>query len=469
MKPVYIIIGVIIICGIGVSGCRKYLTIPPSSSQLVTSSTFNNDISATSAVTYIYTQMMNNSDSYILSYDNGLLADELTVYSTTSGGYSFYTNEMTAINNPGLWSEGYNCIYQANVAIDAIQSSGGMSSFAKQQLTGECKFIRALWNFLLTNCYGNIPLVLTGDYSTNATIARSATDSVYRQIIQDLKDAKILLSSRFLDALDTLTSSDRVRPTKWAAMALLSRVYLYNSDYTDAKSEADTVIENNSLFGLTTLNSVFLANSNEAIWQLMIPQPSFNNATPDGYGFIMLVDPTVNSSYAAISPQLLGSFEGGDSRRTTWIDSITSASTPATTYYFPYKYTVSFASSPTEYQMVLRLAEQYLIRAEAEARMGDLGPAAADLNVIRNRANLSNSIAASESDLVNAILHERQVELFTEWGCRWFDLRRTGEINSVMSVITPLKGGSWSANDTLYPIPLGDITVDPKLSQNAGY
>ena len=119
--------------------------------------------------------------------------------------------------------------------------------------------------------------------------------------------------------------------------------------------------------------------------------------------------------------------------------------------------------------MVLRLGEQYLIRAEAEAQGNDLINAAKDLNIIRERAGLADTTTTTSSDMLALILHESQVELFTEWGCRWFDLIRTGNVNQVMIQVTPQKGGSWNSNDTLYPIPLSNITVDPNLTQNAGY
>jgi hypothetical protein len=95
---------------------------------------------------------------------------------------------------------------------------------------------------------------------------------------------------------------------------------------------------------------------------------------------------------------------------------------------------------------------------------------AADLNVIRTRAGLPNTVATTESGLLSAIVHERQVEFFTEWGHRWCDLKRTGLVDSVMSIVTPLKGGaSWSSNGAIYPIPQTERNSDPNLSQNKGY
>jgi hypothetical protein len=175
---------------------------------------------------------------------------------------------------------------------------------------------------------------------------------------------------------------------------------------------------------------------------------------------------------STISNQLLNSFEPGDLRKMYWIGVY--PVNASLSYYFPFKYQ-NATSTITEYETVLRLAEQYLIRAEAEAKLNDLGNAATDLNVIRKRAGLSNiadSVAANQDLLLAAILHERQVELFTEWGHRWFDLIRTGTINSVMggaSGACQVKGGTWASTDQLFPIPQTEINNDPALSQNVGY
>ena len=116
--------------------------------------------------------------------------------------------------------------------------------------------------------------------------------------------------------------------------------------------------------------------------------------------------------------------------------------------------------------MILRLGEQYLIRAEARAQQGNVSGAWQDLNTIRMRADLGPS---AQPDILAAIGHERQIELFTEMGQRWLDLKRTGQVNAVMEVATPLKGGSWNSYQQLYPVAQGDIQDDPQLTQNVGY
>jgi hypothetical protein len=463
--------------------CKKFVEIGPPTTQIVTADVLSNSNTVTSALTAIYTQMFNNNESWYMAQDQGLLADELKSYSTAQDQLQFYTNSMSAINNNGNWNNAYNYIYQANALIVGLKSNGNISPAISQQIVGEAKFMRAFWHFYLTNMYGDIPVVTTTDYTINGSIARTPRAQVYTQIISDLIDAETFLNSNYVDVSDTAITTERVRPTKGAAQAMLARTYLYTQKFDSAEAEATLVINNTSLYGLC-LNlspmmgpsSVFLKNSTEAIWQLGTPLPASNN-TIDAQYFILAAAPsTGDQNSATISSQLMNSFEANDLRKANWIGVYINPTDSSVQYFFPYKYQAYNTANPiSEYTMVLRLAEQYLIRAEARAQQSNLSGAASDLNVIRNRAglaNISDAIASSQSALLTAILHERQVELFTEWGHRWFDLNRTGAINSVMGTpgnVCQAKGGAWNSDWELYPIPQSDIMNDQHLSQNPGY
>jgi len=190
--------------------------------------------------------------------------------------------------------------------------------------------------------------------------------------------------------------------------------------------------------------------------------------TQDAYYFILpSTGPNISGQSSYLSSNLLNSFETGDNRRTNWVGSVTVA---GTTYYYPYKYKANGLNAQvSEYAMMLRLGEQYLIRAEARAQQGNISGSATDLNTIRTRAGLANTAANSQPALLAAITHERQVELFTELGQRWLDLKRNGNVDAIMSVACPLKGGTWNTNQQLYPLPLGDLQKDANLTQNPGY
>jgi len=119
------------------------------------------------------------------------------------------------------------------------------------------------------------------------------------------------------------------------------------------------------------------------------------------------------------------------------------------------------------------LGEQCLIRAEARAQQGNLNGAISDLDIIRKRAGLpliaNTNPGISQSVLLTAILHERQVELFTEWGHRWLDLKRTNNVDGVMNTVTTQKGGTWNSDWQWYPITLSELQTAPNLVQNEGY
>ncbi len=199
----------------------------------------------------------------------------------------------------------------------------------------------------------------------------------------------------------------------------------------------------------------------ETIWQLQ--HGEFPGNTQEAS---QLIIPFVPGQSFALTDGLLSAFEDGDGRRSAWIDSISNEEQTITLYY-PYKYKARFdVTESLEYSIHFRLAEQYLIRSEARTRIGNLIGASEDLNMIRNRAGLANTTANSESELLEAILAERRVELFTEQGHRWFDLRRTGRATAVLGMFKP----DWEDTDVLFPIPEIELEANPNLlPQNQGY
>jgi hypothetical protein len=289
---------------------------------------------------------------------------------------------------------------------------------------------------------------------------------VYKQIILDLKDAQALLNINYIDASFTNIVEERVAPNKWAATALLARIYLYMGDNLNAEIEATSVIENNNLYDIVPLNDVFLRNSREAIWQLQSVDDFVGN-TSDAWLFILPAEgPNTYQNQVYLSQNVIDKFELGDNRRKYWVDSIIIGDR---IYYYPFKYkNIQTFSSPTEYTVVLRLAEQYLIRAEARAKQSNIDGALNDLDILRKRAGLNAITPVSSFDVLNAIIDERQVELFTEWGHRWLDLKRLGRADEVLK---PIKLNNWQSTDQLYPIPQNDINRNPSLRghQNPGY
>lgn len=466
-RSVWLNVCVVILMIIG-AGCKKFIEIDPPVLTPESNEVYNNDGTAAAALTGVYARMIAgnafSSGSGSLSLKAGLSADELSNFSTDLDITQFYTNRLLN-TNATFWNELYPYIYTANSAIEGLTAAQKVRPAIKQQLLGEAKFIRAFFYFYLVNLYGEVPLITSTDYNINAKAKKAPVEEVYGQIISDLNDAVNQLSTSYLGADAFTISTERTRPIKWAAAALLARAYLYKGDWLHAETTATSVINNAELYELLPdLNQVFLKNSKEAIWQLQPIAPGYN--TYDANTFVLTAFPGRRQP-AVLSSFLMGSFQTRDLRFINWTkDTVIDG----TTYTYPFKYKVYGNGLPlTEYLMVLRLPEQYLIRSEARAQQNNLAGAQADLNIIRNRAGLSNTNATTKTAIASAILQERRVELFTEWGHRWLDIKRTGMVNGIMSTVTPLKGGTWNPDWQLYPIPLTEIQKDPNLTQNHGY
>ncbi len=465
------------------SSCEKLIEVAAPPTSQTNEIVYSTDATAISLITslYIKTSEGHGQDAKLkgIPIYTGIASDELALVQGVPDLtlFAYYTNSLTieTVGN-GFWENIYPLIYITNSAIEQLPEAQ-LTNAVKQQLLGEAKFMRAFCYFYLVNLYGDVPLVLSSDYKKNASLSRTAFKDVYKQIVRDLNDAETLLADHYLDGTLLKESTDRIRPTKWAALALLARVYLYTEEYALAEEASSQVINNSSLFSIVSLNDVFLMNSLEAIWQLQpvgLWDPMVN--TTEGRLFILPeTGPETSNRRYYLNKNLVNSFELQDLRLKNWIDSVKVINDGITTvYYYPYKYKIGYEDMPaTEYSMVLRLAEQYLIRAEARTILGNItgaNSAESDLNIIRSRAGLNPTTANTETDMLAAISKERRNELFTEWGDRWLNLKRTKMIDDVMVHITPQKGsGEWTPYQALFPISRSELMADPFLIQNPGY
>ena len=461
--------------------CTKMITVPPPVNSITTVEMFKTNNQANTAMAAVYSQLVNGSLSFSNGYTTmlgGMSADEISYYGVGDPHILGFTPNKILFNNSytsQVWSSAYSTIYNANAVIEGVAGSDSeaLSDSLRIKLTGEAKFVRAFCYFYLTNLFGDVPLVLTIDFNKTRYMAKTPTAEVYRQIIQDLKDAYTLVGVNYPSPG---TEPERIVPNKAVVSAMLARTYLYTKDYVNAAAQATAIIDNVSRYKLETdPNKVFVPTSKEAIWQLKQNTKAVNFRNAIGEAFTMLPSPIATGPLKyTLSPSLLNAFEQGDIRRTAWTGSTTNAGNGQVSFAYKYKLgshnSVSGAAS-SEYHMVFRLAEMYLIRAEAAAlgAPGGLSSAIADLNVIRLRANLQPlSASLNEEQVIAAIAQERRIELFVEWGHRWLDLKRTGQAHAVLSAI-PAKQPWEGDYQLLYPIPPADIQVNPRLIQNDGY
>lgn len=465
----------LILLVLSLGSCRSFVELDPPKDRMNYTTAFATNSSAASVLNGLYIRIAETSNvlSERATIYMAFSADELkNLNLNAASSYTLLYQHTLTSNNELYWNTSYTLIYHCNAAIEGLEASNSLNPAVKAQLIGEAKFMRALLYYYMVNTYGKVPLLLTTDYRKNMVAGRAEVSAVYAAMINDLKDAQTKLSKDFLNA-DALTpyapsSAERARPTYWAATALLARIYLYDKKWAEAESAASIVIGNTAMFAPVPVASAFQKNTKEAIYQIQ-PVMAGNNSLLEPRFFVLTTSVGTSSNPATISPQLDAAFEPNDLRKTSWIGTTTIGGVQ---YRFPYKYkayNAATAGAKNEYFTFLRISEQYLIRAEARAQQNMLDDARSDLNVVRERAGLGVTPATTQTAILDAIMKERQVELFCEQGHRWFDLKRTGRIDAVMSVVAPTKGGTWEPYKALMPVPAAERALNNQLDQNDLY
>jgi hypothetical protein len=393
-----------------------------------------------------------------LSSDNAIHTGTFTSYVEADDNLMIATNDHAE----GYWEDLYLAINRANVLIQKVPDVAGLSQAEKDQIVGEALFLRALHYHNLVKVYAGVPLrltpVVTIDEASNVT--RATVAEVYTQILADLTEAEALMSS--VD--DTRTGSIG------GVRALRARVLLYraspgptgvnNAAWAAVEAAASAVINMTSSYDLASdysdLFSPTGGNTPEDIFRVR-----FTDQDANSIGFYFTVKSLGGRYEVGPSTDIRGAYETGDERR-AW--SISVDPIRATRFYVSKYPTVA----GTEHPHVIRLAEMYLIRAEARAMQGtDLAGAVADYNLLRVRAGLAPhvlgvDVALTQAAVLAAVRKERRLELAFE-GDRWPDLVRSNLAVSVM-------GLQDRPYQVLYPIPQSerDVTTPP-LQQNPGY
>ncbi|MCK0156349.1 RagB/SusD family nutrient uptake outer membrane protein [Cellulophaga sp. F20128] len=438
--------------------CTDFIQVDPPLNTLISETVFKDAATVESAFANIYVKMRDQgmvSGSSGLGAMMGLYSDELDYYLNDINYSEIYQNHVSASNTIiySWWSEAYKLIYAANDILKGVENSDALSAEDRDRFKGQALFVRGYMHSLLTSIFGDVPYITTTNYVENNKVSRTPAATVYNTIIADLTEAVELLK-------DSDSAVERVIPNKEVANALLARMYLYTENWELAEATATKLI--NTYTFESNIQKVFLKNSSGSIWQLK-PDGVSNRNTSEANQFIIRFIP---GQLYAMNNNLLDAFEPGDLRRTHWISNMTSSDGLVTLNY-AHKYKALFnVEESMEYSIIFRLAEQYLIRSEARLHLGNIPGSQNDLNRIRNRAELPNTTAETQEELLSAILQERAVEFFTEHGHRWFDLKRMGRAKSVLE---PIKL-NWSDKNLLLPIPEKELEFNSNLKpQNTGY
>jgi hypothetical protein len=356
-----------------------------------------------------------------------------------------------------VWTTSYNVINRANNVLSALDVFGADAA-SRARVEAEAKFIRGIAYYNLVQAFGKafndgnpatnpgVPIILTPTrvVSDDLQVPRNSVAEVYAQAITDLTDAKA-----------GLPGSNRFYATTYAASALLARIHLAKGDFPAAAAEANRVITTGgfSLFPSIASNFSRSANGSETIFAMQVTQTAgsndnavFHAPLPFGRADIRVLDTH------------MANYEAGDARA----DLFTVTSRGRMTS----KYTSTTGDSRRFNINVVRLAEMYLTRAEANFRItgsavagvGGVTPEA-DINLIRARVGLADLATVTLAD----ILKERRNELIFE-GVLRMDMRRNQVNSNIAGASLP-----WNDNKLTFPVPNRECLVNTTLTQNPGY
>ena len=404
----------------------------------------------------------------------------------------------------GAWNGLFSGVARSNLMIDVITKAGGPTA---PQTLAELRTLRAWYYYMLMDFFGGVPLVTGTQVGATARVPR---DSVFRFIEAELNATRAVLpATRPADQAGRLTSG--------VANAILAGLYLNAQVYTgtvgaggltkgtarwaDAITAADRVINSGTYSLSANWRKNFTPDNHDSPENIFVI--THTNAQPDlGMNLPMRTlhysQLTVQggpwNGFATIA-ETYQAFDPADKRREIFLvgqqlsfdtglpvkdrggnplvftvtigneNQATESEGPRFNKFVPLPTALSGSSHPNNYPF-FRLAEMYLIKAEAMNELGQTAGAITQVNIVRNRQfSPAKPVAAglSQSELRTAIFNERLFEFAAE-GKRRQDLIRAGTFTSARRFKI-----ATSANKILFPIPTTQIASNPLLTQNPGY
>lgn len=469
------------------SGCDKFLTVNPPYTQ---------DAENYFQTPEEYEKALIGAYDLLQSTFMAVWISEIASDNTIAGGES--VNDTQGLHQVDLMTHGgvnaelrsvfrwnYAGVTRANFI---MENKDNIDFTGKDKIIAEAQFLRAFYYFELVKFFGDVPLIIDERIGAQeaTTIPRSPASEVYAQIEQDLIDA-----SSVLDQVSLIKG----KATKGAAMALLGKVYLYQSKFMEAADKFEEVITGGAYSLISDYNDLFsVANENnsETVFDV-----EYTGAEGGGYGCLVCLEGNAGpgfqgirqydgpvygdgNSYNLPTQSLYDAFSPFDIRRDATIldleafiaqqanpESISYAiGAGGHTGYYNNKYIKrqdelglpdNDLTSPVNYR-VIRYADVLLMAAEAQYQTGNSGLAQQYLNTVRLRSGNQPISISSIDDIYN----ERRLELACE-GHRFFDLVRTGKAESAIE-------GFQSGKNELFPIPTLEIDLaGGNWSQNNGY
>lgn len=383
------------------------------------------------------------------------------------------------------WQGLYYGIVNANAVLDnvpAINDVAWNGTTRKQQILAEAKFLRALHYFYMVTSWGDVPLVLTNTGTGSALYpARTPAAQVWIQIEQDLISA----DSSLLPASGSNPNNGRA--LQGSADALLAKVYAQQLKYDSCLIWCNKVLANSYYSLLPTYADLFDGNhknTNESLFE--IQHSTIANTTNYGPELLLPYSLTGDTwaKFNIPTNDLIADYKSqNDTVRENasiyWSvasDSNGAIPPPYTKLPVPfsYKWKQPAGYNSPDNQILIRLADIILLKAEALNATGQTAQAIPLINQIRARVNLPVTTATTQTDVAAAILNERRLELALE-GWRWTDLLRAGSqytINLMATQVDPYGNPlnyALTTDRLLWPVPQSERDLDVNLTQNTGY
>lgn len=477
---------------LSLGACHDELLNPVPESVLTTVNAFNTANDLDLAVLGVYS-----------NYHNRVQTDYELMEMPSDNMYAFYfatapgIEEITVLEvNPenakinSFWKNTYNGIFRANSILANVEKPTDYTAGKKDQHIGEAKFMRALMYFDLVRIFGGVPAITSVVTNEEArTIARASEDEIYQLIIADLKDA--------VEKLPAPASMPYGRASKAAASALLGKVYVYRQNWTDAKTQLESVLNTYSYSLVSNYGDLFevaTENNSEVIFSMPYVAGTDGQNLTYALAPIYGIKGVINNGSRVARPtwDLHTSFEAGDARFGVTISEEQlpfNATTPDEAFWYPYFNKWIVPSEPNTSGLdipILRLGDIILLYAEALYNLNDAQGALDQINRVRERAfgdtahNYEMADIPTPEAFLDILLLERRLELAVE-NNRWFDLVRTGrfttELTQYAGEYNPGNGQAATINVDVqpymkyFPIPWEQIQLSAEgvLKQNAGY
>jgi hypothetical protein len=465
---------------ITLAGCSDYLSIAPENDLIKEKFwTKREDVEAALAATYDAFR-----DVALESFIWGeLRADLVTFNSTLFGNYvSIAGSNISPSNGAINYAKYYNAINLANTLMyfddEVLKLDQSYTPRMNNAIEAEALFIRSLCYFYLVRVWKDVPLVIEPSITDKGDLfkPKSSEAEIIKQIIDDLLKAKdMAYTTEFIDNPPYYKG----RANKYAIMALLSDVYLWNEQYQKSIDYADSII-NSGLFGLEPTETWFSmynpGNSmTESIFEIQFDGNYEGQASP----FYNNMIPEKGSPNISFKTNIIETFFNKDDHR--WCGT----KTPIWKYRgVTYNGSVTRQYPQLDANVIYyRYPDMLLNKAEALNELNKVLEANEYVRLTKERANISHVNILSQTEMRNEILNERGREFIVE-GKRWFDILRTAKRNNFKNkqiIINMILAGvdikmqailKTRVYDTLsyyLPIPEKDLLYNPNLKQNPFY